>query len=126
MRGREGLYCRFMAPMKLNSGLGGALKNDSIFKNRAQRDEGKGLGQLKQLISIYMHAAVCVCLSLRTCVYVRNRFLILLFGFRLRAAEFSSEFESENLFSDANCEIKRRVRLSRRTSTSPKRRKKKK
>lgn len=52
-----------MAPMKLNSGLGGALKNDSIFK----KEEGnggkeKGLGQLKQLISIHMKS-MCGCVS---------------------------------------------------------------
>lgn len=54
------LYCCFMAPMKLNSGMGGALKNDSIFKNLAGM-ERVGLGQLKQLISIYSSVFVCVC-----------------------------------------------------------------
>jgi hypothetical protein len=40
---KEGkLYCCFMAPMKLNSGMGGALKNDSIFKNWEKLNRRKG------------------------------------------------------------------------------------
>ena len=78
MRERGKFYCCFMALMKLNSGLGGALKNDSIFKSREVILEEKGLEQLKQLISIHM----CTCASV--CRYGFDVMDFLFFLYRLK------------------------------------------
>lgn len=50
----EKLYCCFMVPMKFNSGLGGTLKNDSIFKTWGESTRGEK-DELGQAINFYIH-----------------------------------------------------------------------